>query len=208
MSRIVLDAGSGNTCRNDKAIITRMIDELVAVDTHKHEVIIKWQLFDEAGDNVPLNPARFDYAYWYAGEKGYKTTASVFDKESLEFLTTYQIPFIKIANRRDLDWLIGEVPRKIPVYVSHGELPYVQEYRQYNVTRMACISKYPATKEEYEATFYPFQLRAAVSDHTVGLDLWRRYQPDIIEWHYMLPDSTGLDAGPFAKTPAELGEVL
>jgi sialic acid synthase SpsE len=185
-----------------------MIDEIKAIDKGKHEVIFKHQLFTEAGKNIPLNPNVFDDAIWYAKEKGYQTTSSVFDKENLHLLLQYEIPFVKIANRRDLDYLIGEVPRKIPVYVSKGEMPYMSDWRQRDIVTMACVSHYPATLAEYEEAFYPFQLRHAVSDHTVGLGLWHKYHPDIIEMHYRLEDSTGLDAGPFAKTPAELRGVI
>ncbi|MFA5715059.1 MAG: hypothetical protein WC998_04935, partial [Candidatus Paceibacterota bacterium] len=105
MSQIILDFGSGNTHKNNWDYLKRMIDELKAVDTGKHEIIIKHQLFKAAGDNLPLDPWVFDAAYDYAKKLGYKTTSSVFDLESLKFLLNYDIPFVKIANRRDLDWL-------------------------------------------------------------------------------------------------------
>jgi hypothetical protein len=38
--------------------------------------------------------------------------------------------------------------------------------------------------------------------------LFRKFEPEIIEMHYKLPDSTGLDAGPFARTPEQLAEIL
>lgn len=201
MAQIILDFGSGNTSRNDLTIVKRMIDELKAVDTGKHEVIIKWQLFEKAGQNVPLLPETFEYACEYAEKLGYKTTASIFDLNSLKFLLDYDVPFVKIANRRDLDWLIGKVPREIPVYVSGycGNEP--------NTITMRCVSKYPATLKDYEDEYMGLKI-GAVSDHTINFDLWDKYKPEIIEWHYGLSDSTGLDAGPFMKTPEMLREVL
>jgi hypothetical protein len=48
----------------------------------------------------------------------------------------------------------------------------------------------------------------AISDHTTSWDLFNKYNPEIIEWHYKLSDSIGLDAGDFARTPEQLKEVL
>jgi sialic acid synthase SpsE len=219
MSKIILDFGSANSCHNDKAYIKRMYDELKAVDTGKHEVVIKWQLFERAGDNLPLTHETFQYAYDYGTKLGYKVTSSVFDKNSLDFLLRFDPCFVKIANRRDLDWLIGEVPRKVSVYVSigeyHGEKMKAIEYGiddTYlgNVTPICCVSNYPTTVDHYEEIFGRDVLKAAygISDHTTNFGLWYRYKPEIIEWHYKLPDSTGLDAGPFARTPAQLAEIL
>jgi len=216
MSQIILDAGSGNTCRNDKAIVKRMIDEIRAIDTGKHEVIFKWQLFKQADDNIPLDREIFRRAYEYAAELGYRTTSSVFDKESLDFLLQFDVPFVKIANRRDLDWLKGEIPRKVPVCISHGDPEQMKniQFRENNDTYLMCVSKYPATIEDYENVFgdslkYASEFKfVGLSDHTTNFGLWYRYQPAIVEWHYGLPDSTGLDAGPFMRTPEMLKEVL
>lgn len=219
MALIVLDFGSGNTCKNEMTYVRRMVDELVAIDTRKHEVVIKWQLFEEAGENVPLYKSVFTYAHHYAGKLGYKTTASVFDLYSLKFLLEYfEPPFIKIANRRDLDWLIGEVPRKIPVYVSVGNMKGISgEEREVveddnNIQILMCISEYPATVEMYKKAFALSALTElgwGISDHTTDFTLWHKYQPDIIEWHYVLEhDPSNLDGGLFARTPAQLREVL
>lgn len=215
MSQIILDFGSGNTCKNDLKIIKRMINELAAVDTHKHEVIIKWQLFQKAGDNIPLQGDNFYGAYEYAKAKRYKTTASVFDLASLHVLLQYEVPFIKIANRRDLDWLIGEVPRKIPMYISIGDIQELRKTRNYLSLfcpydmPMACVSEYPARLKQYQLNFSPGVLCRSVSDHTTDFTLWHKYKPQIIEWHYVLEhDSNNLDGGLFARTPKQLKEIL
>lgn len=204
MSQIILDFGSGNTCKNDKAYIKRMYDELKAIDTGKHEVIVKWQLFEKAGDNIPLLPEVFDYAYRYGASLGYKVTASVFDKNSLDFLLEYDIPFVKIANNRKLDWLIGEVPRKIPVYISCDNTKDLKANS--GIYNLFCISEYPAKIKDYENL--PIKLCDGISDHTTNFYLFNKYKPKIVEWHYKLEDSTGLDAGQFARTPKQLAEVL
>jgi sialic acid synthase SpsE len=216
MAMIILDFGSANTCRNDKYYAKRMLDELKAVDTGKHEIIIKWQFFKEAGDNIPLDREIFRQAYEYAAELGYKTTSSVFDKESLDFLLQFEIPFVKIANRRELDWLIGEVPRKIPICISLGKHDMNTKYL--NIDNFAfplqgdiaiyCVSNYPAPYDDYVKAFSPGQLHRGISDHTTCFSLFRKFEPELIEWHYGLPDSTGPDAGPFMRTPEMLAEVL
>jgi len=215
MSKIILDFSSGNTCRNDKAIVKRMIDELKAVDIGRHEIIIKWQLFKEAGANIPLEHDIFDYAYNYAKKVGYKTTSSVFDLRSLKFLLNYDIPFVKIANRRDLDWLIGEIPRKMLVYISCGKIEeFFNSKYQDSIRNLICVSEYPSNIEKYQniineiESLLECKLSLNISDHTVGLDLYKRYKPRIWEKHFRLPKSTGLDAGPFAITPEELREIL
>ena len=215
MSKIILDFGSGNSCCNDKAIIKRMYDELKTVDTGKHEIIVKWQLFQDWYGNTPLTHEAFDYAYQYGKSLGYKVTSSVFDKPSLDFLLEYDVPFIKLANNRALNYLIGEIPRKIPICVSIGEYdPAMQYFKDswafplQNDMRIHCVSSYPAKYDDYIAAFSPGQLHEGISDHTTCFSLFGKFEPQLIEWHYGLQDSTGLDAGPFMRTPEMLREVL
>lgn len=212
MSKIILDFGSANTHKNDIKYLTRMFDELFEVDTGKHEIIIKHQLFESAGNNIPLNPDVFDFAYEYAKVNGYETTSSVFDINSLKFLLDYDIPFVKIANNRRLDKIIGEIPRKIPVYISVGnknQYTDILENQELKVDIiLACVSKYPTDINCYIKNFDLYDLKNAISDHTTNFNLFETYEPDIIEWHYKLEDSTGLDSGDFARTPKQLKEVL
>lgn len=215
MSKIILDFGSGNTHKNNWDYLKRMIDELKAIDTGKHEIIIKHQLFLEAGENIPLDHEIFKKAYTYAQELGYQTTSSVFDKESLDFLLQFDIPFVKIANNRKLDQLMYWVPHKVPVFMSIGKSEERITYPNRPLETLLCVSKYPCTLWDYE---YSFGLEISqsklnglygnYSDHTTNFGLWYRYRPEIIEWHYKLGDSTGLDAGDFARTPAQLAEIL
>ena len=223
---IILDI-SANTHKNSMSYVKRMIDELVKVDSRKHEVVIKHQLFREAGENIPLQLSVFDYAYWYAEQQGYQTTASVFDLDSLRFLLTYDIPFIKIANRPDLYWLAEEIPREKDEYgnMSNVALPIISISNQDDISGIImvnramavlfCVSEYPATMEQYEQSFPSMgsliNLDSAtygISDHTTDFTLYHKYKPEIYECHYKLADSTGLDAGDFARTPEQLKEIL
>jgi len=220
MSTIILDLSSGNTCRNNKTIVKQMIDAIKAIDAGKHEIILKAQLSIPDGINLPLDHEIFDFMYRYGNEQGYKVTSSVADLESLKFLLQYDIPFVKLPNDRKLDWLIGEIPRKVPVYISYGTF---DEYDEYNVrkregiTTLACISKYPAEAKDYVDTFGLINIRCErklsnlrrVSDHTCGLELFKKYQPIIWEKHFVLEhDPNNPDGGLFAILPCELAEIL
>lgn len=202
MSTFVLDMGSANSCRNDSKIIMKMIDAIDKVDTAQHEVILKWQLFKEALPNRPLTKEAFDFAYKYASKYGFETTSSVFDIESMRFLMGYDVPFVKIACRPELYELAQY--STVPVYVSTaGSLVDIP-----GATVMACVPKYPATLKDYESHFTVEKLKI-VSDHTVGWKLYNKYKCDIIEKHFVLErDEYNPDAGYFAVTPEQLGDVL
>ena len=203
---------SGNICKNNPDTILRMIKILSIIDP-KRKFILKWQLFKKAGDNIPLLPSVFSYAYNIAMDYGFKTTASVFDIESLNFLLQFDIPFVKLANRPDLYWLIGEVPRKIPVIISRRNdkdyMIYIKNKKDslYVDEVMCCISEYPAKIVNYEKGFAEDFLRNGISDHTVDFSMYLKYRPQIYECHFKLPDSTGLDAGEFARTPEQISEI-
>ena len=188
-----------------------MIDGLKKVDTGKHKVVIKWQLFKEAGDNIPLTHDCFDYAYDYAKKLGYKTTASVFDVNSLKFLLQYIIPFVKISCNNEKYWLIGRVPRNMPVYYSTNNpsevFPRHSEhlFRLYDAYKLYCVPKYPAEIEDYK-----LKNMKGVSDHTVDLELFNDNPScEVFEMHYALEDSTGEDADcGICKTPSMLKNIL
>jgi len=211
MAQIILDIGSGNTCKNQNRTVRKLFNAIKAVDTGKHEVILKAQLFQCQPPNALLDHQTFRYMYAYGNELGYRVTASVFDMVSLHYLLKFEVPFIKIACRPDLYWLIGEIPRRIPVYVSYNPVSLLRVADMITqphdiegaVTKLLCVPKYPADPSDYGIKDYPY-----VSDHTIGLELWNQYLLDIWEKHIRLPDSTGLDAGTFASTPDELSEIL
>lgn len=207
---IIVDMGSALTCKNDFSYAKRMVDELAKVDTER-DCIIKWQLFQHLPPAEPLSRELFHDIYHYASnEYEYQTTASVFDKSSLEFLLKYKIPFVKIANRPDLyKDLIGEIPRKVNIIASVPNYEYwgIRSHELWLCAKMCCVSKYPAETEMYEYIFGS-TLSMGISDHTIHFELYRKYKPRKYEIHYKLEDSTGLDAGTFARTPEQIKELL
>jgi sialic acid synthase SpsE len=200
-----LDCGSGNSCKTfDDA--RAMVDAVAAIDSHRHEVIFKWQLESKpAAPNKPLDHAVFDKAYKYATDKGYPCTASVFDRESLVFLLQRQVPFVKIAcksRHNDCYPLIDLIPRGIRVYVSF-DCKSTEVYSFPNSVHMACIPQYPARLEDYRPAW------PAYSDHCPGLELWNYYHPPILEKHLCMEHTKdNPDSGVFALTPDELKEVI
>ena len=207
---IILDLGSGNTCRNDIGYGKRMIDEVAAIDTRKHKVIFKMQLFRDQPPNEHLARNVFANMYAHAKQLGYQMTASVFDTESLKFLLTFKdLPFIKIACRPELYWLIGEMPRNIPVYASMS-FDTIIDFPWNNGISLFCIPKYPAPFEDYDKYLSESEM-CAVSDHSPGLELFKKYQDTLSIWekHLVLEhDDKNPDGGVFAVTPEELSEIL
>lgn len=204
----ILDFGSGNTCRNDLGIIKDMINSLAEIDT-KRKIIIKWQLFEKAGNNIPLERGCFSFAKGIADGLGFRTTASVFDLKSLTYLLNFDIPFVKIANRPDLYWLIGEVPRRIPVVVSVGNSYHANQFSETPfLDYLCCISSYPTVILDYEIVFPKKDLKNSISDHTTDWKLFLKYRPGNYECHFCLThDSNNPDGGLFARTPKMISEI-
>jgi sialic acid synthase SpsE len=69
---------------------------------------------------------------------------------------------------------------------------------------MVCVSKYPATTASYGEEI----TADGISDHTIGLELWRKYKPTVYEKHFCLSYLTGPDAGPWALNENTLKELL
>lgn len=200
---IIIDLGSGNSCRNDLEYAKRMVREIAGIDSHQKEVVLKWQLFEKVGDNIPLDRELFAKVHHFATELGYDTAASVFDNGSLEYLLRFDIPFVKIANRPDLYWLAERVPEEIGVIKS------VPSPELFTDNCLCCVSKYPATMKQYERIFPEDLLRKGISDHTINWDLYLKYQPELYECHFVIEhDETNLDGGSFARTPTDLAKII
>ena len=196
--------GSGNTCRNSIDYVKRMIDTVISMDKKRHSITFKWQLekADPPGQKK-LDREVFKAAYQYAADKGYPTTSSVFDEESLEFLMGFQIPFIKIACQPKIYHLTLAIPRGIPILLSIDPRDKSSHRVWPPFTPLVCIPEYPAKLEDY-----PYGAQG-YSDHTSGLALWNYYHPVIWEKHFVLERSSdNPDAGEFALTPDQLAEVI
>ena len=197
----IVDLGSGNSCQNDLGKVREIIDSLEG-----KEVICKWQLFLDAPPNIPLKHDVFRYAFKYAKKKGLKTTSSVFDIPSLQFLQEFEdIPFIKIANNPKYYYLARQI--KTPMVISYSSIAEMGKRKM--IKPLCSVSRYPAQPIQYMKNFSPFWLAQGISDHTEGFDLYHKYQPEIFEKHYVLKHSKdNPDGGVFSCTPDELDEIL
>ena len=206
MNRLIIDMGSGNTCKNDGVIVKRMLDEIGKCEWKSH-VTLKWQLFQDAAPNLPLERIIFNHAYKYAQEHyGLETTASVFDYPSLLYLLSYNVPFVKIANNPKLYTLIDDIPFNMPIFRSISRVDedlYDGYTKKRLIVDLMCVSKYPAEPSDYETNFNLDELKF-LSDHTKGTEFAEKVKPIYIEKHFKLDDSVGLDAGDFAATIEEL----
>jgi len=200
MRELILDLGSGNTCHNSREEVYKLIDAV----PQDPRIVLKWQLFTDEKPNISLDRDIFRIAYEYAATKGFKTTASVFDLSSLRFLLTFNIPFIKIANNAALYELIGHVPRNMPVYASFSKFTRPRKCDE----KLCCISEYPAPIWRYYDDFGVKELKAGISDHTNSIALALFQNPAILENHFCLEDSEGLDAGAFARTPWQIEKLV
>jgi sialic acid synthase SpsE len=192
VNMLILEFGSGDTCKNDQVLIKDMIDSL-SVIKNKQDVIIKWQLFDWLPHVEALKKENYDYAYKYAKDAGFQTTASIFDLESLDFLLRYDPPFIKLACQTTLynfrkynNRFLRFIPNEIPIIISYDKIESLYAKVNRKIDCLCCIPLYPAIKKDYTSYFSCYDLKKGISDHTIGFELWREYKPAIYERHYKL----------------------
>lgn len=180
---IILDLGAGDATGNDINYVKEMMAELPP------GVTVKFQLFKNIPGLKPLDPHVFMTAWAFGQKRDIPVTASVFDEESLNILTRItKVPFIKIACRPHLYDLISGVPKFMPVLVSVDShitmMRVVSEHFDKSLSFMCCVPEYPANTETYESWFSHDMLRTAISDHTIGTELYDTYRPKIWEKHF------------------------
>lgn len=209
---IILDLGGGDVCQNNKEYITQLIDSISMVDTDR-VCVIKWQMFISIPDKTPLKRDLFHYAYYYARDLGFETTASFFDGDSLDFIMRYNVPFIKIASQEYLRSYRSDIfkaqtvnnDKIIRKAVVASRTPWSQPMDCDML--MCCIQEYPASAYKYESLFSTDQLRAGISDHTDSIELYKKYTPKVYEKHYTL-DNVSNKPREYALRPDGLKELL
>jgi len=216
---VILDIGEGAalnpaTERQIGELITAVDEVLQETGFPREKLTLKPQLFENEPPNTPLMSKTFDLLHKLASQREIGVTASVFDEPSLQTLLDYPIPFVKIANRQYLRALKAGIPRGIRVVTSVGGGGFDAEggcrYRYgENEDLLCCVSEYPATMEGYREAFPGIALWYwGMSDHTVGLDLWRKYRPTLYERHFAVDWMKGPSVGPWSIGVDELREIL
>lgn len=211
MSKVILDLGSGNSCRNSIDYAKRMIDVVADMDSHRHEVIFKFQLEEVSPPGqLKLDRGVFSVAYNHARKKGYACTSSVFDYPSLSYLLGFQVPFVKIACAKENRKLVAVTPRGMPILLSMDarEFPPDTTGVVGHPEILLCVPECPAKLLDYPP-LGQWENNVGYSDHTPGLELWNYYHPLVYEKHFVLersPDNP--DSGVFALDPSQLQEVI
>jgi sialic acid synthase SpsE len=216
---IILDFGSGETNANTEEFM-EMVDKIIHYKEHnksKNRIIVKFQLFTK--ESVPyLKPLEkdfFKFAYAYCLAAGLECTASVFDLSSIGYLLGFRPAAFKIAARENLYDLIDLLPLNQEIFVSVDNVAKMQYLYDkfgngfgHKLIFLNCIPKYPALQEEYEEKF-GHGLSHSISDHTEGLDLYKRWQPCYFEKHVTsYHDNNIPDRSSYACTIDEIGGIL
>jgi N-acetylneuraminate synthase len=114
---------------------------------------------------IEFGKNEYDYINQYCGTKPVDWTASVWDLESLKFITNYDVPFIKIGSAMltNLPLLIEVAKLNIPLVVSTGmstieeidkSVNEILKYGQ-NPIIMHTNSSYPTPKDEINLNIIP-----------------------------------------------------
>lgn len=222
--KIILDLGNGNSHHNDSNIICQSIDEVCRLQdkTDKLQFIVKTQLWSDNNTIVSKQLKStswevFSRGYEHAMKRGLWFTTSVFDKESLDRLTCeYMVPFAKIANRPELYHLIDGSDIKFAVSVGNKE-DYEMVLNKGHIP-LLCVSKYPATIQQYiwlfdtipDVDYIDYAIRG-LSDHTIGFDLYNYANPYVYECHACLDRkqiNDKIGGSDFVKTFKEIEEII
>lgn len=127
---------------------------------------------------IEFGKEEYDEIERYCTEKGIQWSVSVWDKDSVDFIRQYQLPFIKIPSAKitDLD-LIRHLCTSIrkPIIISTGMSTVeeidaaVQVIEGFNLplTIMHCNSTYPAKDSELNLSYITL-LKAKYHRHTIG----------------------------------------
>jgi len=111
--QIILDLGNASSHGNNIRLFYDMVDAVSRIDTKKHDIVFKTQIWKEGNPLIDkrlksTSNAAFSCLYDYCKASGYQCTSSVFDNDSKGFLLGYKVPFIKIACVKDCYNLIDE----------------------------------------------------------------------------------------------------
>lgn len=137
----------------------------------------------EYKEKIEFNKKEYDIIDQYCKRINIKWTASVWDQPSLEFITQYDIPFIKIPSAclTDDDLIIESINYNLPIVVGTGmssekQIDHLVSLFPvgYPLTLLHCNSSYPTPYEEINLDHidtlkykYPF-LEVGYSGHEIG----------------------------------------
>lgn len=206
--------------------------DTITIDSNKDDFIIKGTIWN--GQNLhKLYQEAFTPWEWHetlfkiAKEEGLICFSSPFDKSSVDFLETLNVPAFKIASLEITDIpLIEYVASKgKPVIISTGiaelkdiELALDACYRMGNkqIALLKCTTSYPAPIEEANMCMVKdiadrFGVIAGVSDHTMGSIVpivAVAFGAKIIEKHFIIDRAIGGPDATFSMNEQEFKEMV
>lgn len=206
--------------------------DTITIDSNKDDFIIKGTIWN--GQNLhKLYQEAFTPWEWHetlfkiAKEEGLICFSSPFDKSSVDFLETLNVPAFKIASLEITDIpLIEYVASKgKPVIISTGiaelkdiELALDACYRMGNkqIALLKCTTSYPAPIEEANMCMVKdiadrFDVISGVSDHTMGSIVpivAVAFGAKIIEKHFIIDRAIGGPDATFSMNEQEFKEMV
>lgn len=172
---------------------------------------------------LEFGKSEYDAIDSYCKEKGIAWIASPWDVESVKFLSSYNIPYIKIASATMCNGpVIAEIKEsKIPVIISTGmiseeELDYVVGMLEDQIEYvLSCTSTYPTKAEDinmskmlYLKQKYGERYKVGFSNHSPGITfilMAAALKAEMIEYHMTLDRSMyGSDQSSSIEPPGML----
>lgn len=206
--------------------------ETMTLNSKKEDFVIKGTIWE--GQNL-YNLYEQAYTPWewheelfrVAAEEGLECFSSPFDKTSVDFLETLDVPAYKIASFEITDIpLIEYVASKgKPVIMSTGiaeredielALATCRNAGNNNIVLLKCTSSYPAPVEEANMAMIPvfardFDIIPGLSDHTMGATVpivATTLGAKVIEKHFILDRSIGGPDASFSMNETEFTEMV
>jgi pseudaminic acid synthase len=206
--------------------------DTITIDSDKDDFIIKdtiwngrklYDLYNEAYTPWEWHKVLFDIAK----QEGLECFSSPFDKTSVDFLETLNVPAYKIASFEITDIPLIEyvASKRKPIIISTGiaELDDIQlavdtcrKVGNSQIALLKCTSSYPAPINEANMIMVKdfterFNVVSGLSDHTIGSIVpivATTFGAKIIEKHFILDRSIGGPDASFSMNEHEFTEMV
>lgn len=244
---IIAEAGVNHNGRLDLAL--KLCDEAkkagvdaVKFQTWKTELIIskETEMAEYQKENLGSNESQFDMLKKlelsyddfitikkYCDEIGIKFLSTADESESLEFLCSLNIPFIKLGSGdiNNIPYLRYIAKKGLPVIISTGmstmkdvALAYetLQEAGAKDITVLHCTTNYPCPMNEVNLNAMltikdALKCKVGYSDHTMGIEVpvaAVALGAEVIEKHFTLDRTMDGPDHPASLEPNELAEMV
>lgn len=206
--------------------------ETMTLDCDKEDFIVKGTVWE--GENLyklyqrAYTPWEWHEEIMKAAEKeGLDCFSTPFDKSSVDFLETLNVPAYKIASFEitDVNLIAYAASKQKPIIISTGIAEYedielaintCREVGNNDITLLKCTSSYPAPIEEANLVMMQrfakdFNVKVGLSDHTLGTTVpvvATALGASVIEKHFILDKSIGGPDASFSLDEKEFTEMV